>query len=98
MQLVNEMDLSILSLYVCIGFTALITAMVLCARSQDSVLSVSVRKERVVFSTTGFTMRGKPCPKTRESDALRREASRKYGTLGRIRIQAISTLTHGFTH
>ena len=33
------------------GFMAHITAMVLCARSQDSLLSVSVRRVLVVIST-----------------------------------------------
>ena len=57
-----------------------ITAMVLCDRSQDSLLSVSVRMVPVVFSTTGFTDGGKPCHKTCETVALRRgiqQASRE---------------------
>ena len=40
-------------LYVCV-FMALITAMVLCGRSQDLVLYVSVRRVHVVLSTAGF--------------------------------------------
>ena len=44
----------IAELYVCMGFMALIIAMVPCARSEDSLLSVPVRRVRVVFSTTGF--------------------------------------------
>ena len=38
-------------MYVCTNFRALITALVLCAKSQDSLLSVSVRRVLVVFST-----------------------------------------------
>ena len=38
------------SMYVCISFMALITAIVLCARSLDSVLSVSVPRVHVLFS------------------------------------------------
>ena len=41
-------------MYVCVGFMALITAIVLCVRSQDSLLSVSVRRVHVVFSTVRF--------------------------------------------
>ena len=59
-------------MYVCMGFMALITAMVLCTRSQDSALSVSVRRMHVVFTTAGFKGEGKMCPKTRETIALRR--------------------------
>ena len=54
------------------GFMELITALVLCARSQYSVLSVSVRRVNVVFLTAGFKDGGKPCPKTRETAALHR--------------------------
>ena len=53
-------------------FMALVTAMVLCARSQDSLMSVSVRRVHVVFSTARFRGGGKPCPKTRVTNALRR--------------------------
>ena len=49
---------------------ALITALDLCARSQSS--SISVRRVNVVFSTAGFKGGGKPCPKIRETAALRR--------------------------
>ena len=59
------------SKYVCV-LIAIIGAMVYRARSQDSVLSVSVRKVHVVFSTAEFKDGGKPCPKTRETAALRR--------------------------
>ena len=44
------------------GFIALMTALVLCARSQDSFLPVSVRRVNVVFLTAGFKGGGKPCP------------------------------------
>ena len=54
------------------GVMPLITRMVLRARSQDSVLSVSVRREDVVFSTAGFKGGEKPCPKTRATASLRR--------------------------
>ena len=47
------------------GFMAIITVMVFCARSQDSLSSVSGRRVRVVISTAGFTGGRKPCPKTR---------------------------------
>ena len=40
-------------------FMALITTLVLCARSQDSLPSASVRRVNVVFSTAGFKGRGK---------------------------------------
>ena len=48
------------------GFTAHTTALDLCARSQDSLLSVSLRMVRVVYSTAGFKGGGKLCPKTGE--------------------------------
>ena len=41
-------------MYVCMGFMALKTALVLCAMSQDSLLSASVRRLHVVFSTAGL--------------------------------------------
>ena len=49
------------------GFKALMTTMVVRARSQDSALSVSVRRVYVVFSTVGFNGGGKPSPKTRKT-------------------------------
>ena len=68
----NRADISLLiSLYACV-FMALITALVLCASSQDLVMSVSVRRIHVVLSTAGFKGGGKPCPKTRETAALQR--------------------------
>ena len=59
-------------LYVCMGFIALVTDMVWSARSQDSALTVSVRRVHVVFSTAGFKSGGKPSPKTRDTITLRR--------------------------
>ena len=44
---------------------ALITAMIFYTKSQESLLSVSVRRVDAVLST-GFKGGGKPCPKTRE--------------------------------
>ena len=61
------------------SFMTLITAMVLCARSQDSYcqcqcvgLSVYVRRVHVVISNAGFKGGGKPRPTTRETAALQR--------------------------
>ena len=59
-------------MYACIGFMALITALVFGVRSQDFVLSVSVRRVHVVSSTAGFRGGGKPCSKTSEKAALRK--------------------------
>ena len=56
----------------CKGFMALVTALILCARSQGLYLSVSERRVHVVFSTAGFKGGGKPCRKTGETAALRR--------------------------
>ena len=50
---------------------ALVTSMVMCDKSNDSLLSVSVRRVHVVFSTAGFKDGGKPCPKARETAAVR---------------------------
>ena len=49
---------------------ALITAIVFCARSQDSVLSVSMSTVHVVFSSAGFKDGGKLCPKTLLKSAI----------------------------
>ena len=46
-------------LYVCVGFMVLITAMFLCTRSVNSLLSATLRREHVVFSTAGFKGGGK---------------------------------------
>ena len=59
-------------MYAHMGFMALITALALCGRTQDSLLSVSERRVHVVFSTAGFKGGGKLCPWTREIAALRR--------------------------
>ena len=64
--------LTTLGLHVCMVSMALITALVLCARSQDSLLLVSERRVHVVIWTAGFMGRGKLCPKTCETAALRR--------------------------
>ena len=53
-------------MYVCV-FMALITTLVLCARSQDLVMSASGRRVHVVFSTDGFKGAGKPCRRTHET-------------------------------
>ena len=46
--------------YACMGIMALIAAGVLCAKSQDSLLSVSVRRAHAVFFAAGFK-RGVNC-------------------------------------
>ena len=63
-------------MYIRMSFTALITAMVMCAKSQDSLMSVSVRRVHVIFSTAELKGGGKPYPKTRERPHCE-EASRK---------------------
>ena len=77
--------------------TALITALVSCARSQDSLLSASVRRVLVVFWT--------PDLRAEESRALRHvklprcgEVSRKPRARSRLRTQSVGALAHGFTH
>ena len=51
-------------MYVCMGaYMALITALILCARPQDSLLSVSVLRVHVVLSASGFSGGGNPCQK-----------------------------------
>ena len=62
----------VLCTYAGMGFTVLTTARVLCVRSQDLVLSVSVRRAHAVFLIAGFKGGVKPSPKTRETVALRR--------------------------
>ena len=54
--LLNE----VVPLHVFMGFMALITAVVLCASSQDSLLSVSMSRVHVVFSIAIFKGGGKP--------------------------------------
>ena len=84
-------------MYVYMGFMALITTQVLCAKSQDSSLSVSVRRLHVVFSTVGFKGAGKPCPKTRETAILRRGIQKASCTdLGSN--PSIGALAQGFSH
>ena len=56
--------------FVHMGFMALIATLVLCVRSQDSLMSVSVRSVHVVFSTAGFKGGGELRPETRETTAL----------------------------
>ena len=60
---------NLLSVCVCMCSLALITTLVLCARSQEFVMSVSVRSVHVVFSFAGFKGGRKPCRKTRETSA-----------------------------
>ena len=71
MQILSKIPVYV-CMYVCMYSTALITATVLCTRSQDSVLSVSARRVHAVFLTAGFQDGEKPCRKTRETTALRR--------------------------
>ena len=61
-----------ISFNVHIGSMALITALVLCASSQDSLLSTSVRRVYAVFPVAGFKIGGKPCPKPRRDDLTMR--------------------------
>ena len=56
-------------------FMALISALVLCTRYQASLLSVSVSRVPDVFPRASCERRRKPCPKTRETAALRSGAS-----------------------
>ena len=68
--------------------------MVSCARSQNSVLSVSVRSVDVVFLTAGDMGGGKPCRETSETAALR-EASANSRAIGRVRTLAIGRFSSG---
>ena len=56
----NWLNPTTVCMYVCMGFMTLTTAKILCARSQDSFLSVLVRRVHVVFPTAGFKGGGKP--------------------------------------
>ena len=67
------------AMYVCV-FMALMTTLVLCARSSDLVMSVSVRRVHVVLSTGRFKGGGKPCHKTHETAALRRGIQKTLST------------------
>ena len=77
-------------------FMALITTLVLCARSQDFVMSVSVRRLHVVLSTAGFKGEGKPCRKTRETAALRRGIQKSSVTLSRF-ISPVAEASLGYS-
>ena len=79
-------------LYVCMCFTALITTLVSWARFQDLVMSVSVRRVHVVFSTAGYKGGGKPFVVRHVKPQSCREASRKPRALSRVWIQAIGAL------
>ena len=52
---------------------AFLPIMVVCTRSQDSLLLVSVLRVHVVFSTDGFTGGAKPSPKIRGTAARLRK-------------------------
>ena len=82
-------------MYVCV-LVALITTLVLCARSQDLVMSVPVRRVHVVLSTAGFKGGGKPCRKTRETAALRR-GIQKAGFEPKPLVRRLRALTHRAT-
>ena len=73
--------LNAIYMFIRMDFMAFITALVLFAKTQDSVLLASVRRVHVAFSTAGFKGGGKPRPRTRETAALWRgvqKASRTY--------------------
>ena len=72
MQHVTGLSADQSHLYMFVVFTALITTLVLCTRIQNLVLSVSVRRVHVVFSTAGFKGRGNPCRMTSDTTSLRR--------------------------
>ena len=55
----KDVDVVNVCMYVRV-FMALITTLILCARSEDLVMSVSVRRVHVVLSTAGFKGGGKP--------------------------------------
>ena len=82
-------------MYVRMGFMALITTLVLCARSQDSLLSVSVRRVHVVFSTV-LDLRAEESRFLRHVKPQRcEEASREPRALGWDRTKSIGALAHG---
>ena len=87
------MTTSFILVCLCMGFMALITTLVLCARSQDLVMSV--RSVHVVLSTL-------PDLRAEESRVVRHvktprygEASRRPRALSRVRTQAIGALAQG---
>ena len=74
-------------------FMALTTALVLRARSQDSLMSVSVSKVRVVLSIAEFKGGGKPRPKTLQTAALRRCIQKSYTPLLSVSAFVFSLIT-----
>ena len=74
----------------------IITSMILCARTQNLVLSVSVRRVYVVFSTARFKGGEKPRSKTSETGPLRK-GIQKPSALSWERVKAIAPPAHGFT-
>ena len=83
-------------MYARMGFMGCITAMVLCTRSQDSVLSVSVRSVYMSYSA-GFKGGVKPIL-GHVKPPQRGEVFRKSRALRWVQTQAIGALDHGFTH
>ena len=74
---------------------ALITTLVLCARSHDLVMSVSVRMVHVVLSTL-LDLRAEESRVVRHVKPPRSgEASRRPRALSRVRTQAIGALAQG---
>ena len=85
---------------VAIGLWALLSTMVSCARSQDSLLSVSVCRVHVVNSSARFKGGSKACIKTHETAALRRDirkGSRSYLGLNPSHRKANSVIEPTFT-
>ena len=81
-------------MYVCV-FMALIATTVLCARSQDLVMSVSVRRVHVVLSTL-LDLRAEESRVVRHVKPPRYgESSRRPRALSRVRTQAIGALAQG---
>ena len=79
-------------------FMALIITLVLCARSQDSVMSVSVRRVRVVFSTAEIKGGGKSCRKTRETAASGRLHPESLAHLAGFEYKPLVYYVRAFTH
>ena len=77
-------------------FMALVTTLVFYARSQDSIISVSVRKVNVVFSTVGFLRPEESRVVKHVKRPRSEEASRKPRALSRVATQAIGVLAQGF--
>ena len=78
----------------CVVHMELRTAMVLCARSYDSLLTVSVRRLHVVFSSTGFNGGGSHVIRHMKPPRYG-EASSKPRSLSWVGTQAIGALVHG---